>query len=233
MKLLIVEDEVRASEYLKKGLTESGYTVDISCDGVDGLYQASSQLYDLIILDVMMPKLNGWQVLKTLRSSNISTPVIMVTAKDQVEDRVKGFELGANDYLVKPYAFAELLARIQNALRPKTHHVVGVGSADTLIVADLELNLLKRTAKRQGNAISLTAKEYLLLELFMRKKGQVLSRTSIASLVWDMNFDSDTNVIDVAVKRLRSKVDKPYKQPLIHTVRGMGYKFESIDAYND
>ncbi len=232
MKLLIIEDEVRACEYLKKGLTESGYTVDVSYDGVDGLYQASSQPYDLIILDVMLPKLNGWQVLKTLRSSDIAIPVIMLTAKDQIANRVQGFELGANDYLIKPYAFAELLARIQNALR---HNTSRSATADdkTLIVADLELNLLKRTAKRQGKTIALTAKEYLLLELFMRKAGQVLSRTAIASLVWDMNFDSDTNVIDVAVKRLRSKVDKPYGQPLIHTVRGMGYKFEAVDLCNE
>lgn len=232
MKLLIVEDEVRAGEYLKKGLVESGYIVDVSCDGVDGLYQASSQSYDLILLDVMLPKLNGWQVLKTLRSSEISTPVIMVTARDQVEERVKGFELGANDYLVKPYAFAELLARVQNALRSTTSQNMTDDGTNSITVADLELNPLKRTAKRQGDTISLTAKEYLLLELFMRKTGQVLSRTTIASLVWDMNFDSDTNVIDVAVKRLRNKVDKPYGQPLIHTVRGMGYKFEATGDTN-
>ncbi len=233
MKLLIVEDEVRAGEYLKKGLSESGYVVDVSCDGVDGLYQASSEPYDLILLDVMLPKLNGWQVLKTLRSSEIKTPVIMVTARDQVEERVKGFELGANDYLVKPYAFAELLARVQNALRNTNTQNISDDSASLITVADLELNPLKRTAKRQGDTITLTAKEYLLLELFMKKAGQVLSRTTIASLVWDMNFDSDTNVIDVAVKRLRGKVDKPYCQPLIHTVRGMGYKFEAIGSCND
>ncbi len=225
MKLLVIEDELKAGEYLQKGLGESGYTVDVCQDGVDGLYHATSQSYDLIILDIMLPKLNGWQVLQTLRSSEINIPVIMLTAKDQVDDRVKGFELGANDYLVKPYAFAELLARVQNALRVNT--TTQTKSPDSILIADLELNLLKRTAKRQGTLIPLTAKEFLLLELFMRKPGQVLSRTSIASQVWDMNFDSDTNVIDVAVKRLRSKVDKPYEQPLIHTIRGMGYKFEA------
>ncbi|MDW3642340.1 winged helix-turn-helix domain-containing protein, partial [Vibrio sp. 1291-1] len=185
---------------------------------------------DLILLDIMLPKLDGWQVLNTLRSSGIHTPVIMLTAKEQVEDRVRGFELGANDYVVKPYAFAELLARVQNVFR---HHIAAqvVASPQTLRVADLELDMIKRVATRAGQSMLLTATEYALLELLMRKTGQVLSRTTIASLVWDMNFDSDTNVIDVAVKRLRSKVDKPFDKPLIHTVRGMGYKLEeSRDA---
>lgn len=235
MKILIVEDEHKAGEYLQKGLIESGYVVDLVHDGVDGLYHATSEEYDLILLDIMLPKLDGWQVLNTLRSSGIRssgihTPVIMLTAKEQVEDRVRGFELGANDYVVKPYAFAELLARIQNVFR---HHISAqvVASPQTLRVADLELDMIKRVATRAGQSMSLTAKEYALLELLMRKTGQVLSRTTIASLVWDMNFDSDTNVIDVAVKRLRSKVDKPFDKPLIHTVRGMGYKLEeSCDA---
>ncbi|HCG7129702.1 TPA: heavy metal response regulator transcription factor [Vibrio parahaemolyticus] len=230
MKILIVEDEHKAGEYLQKGLIESGYVVDFVHDGVDGLYHATSEEYDLILLDIMLPKLDGWQVLNTLRSSGIHTPVIMLTAKEQVEDRVRGFELGANDYVVKPYAFAELLARVQNVFR---HHIAAqvVASPQTLRVADLELDMIKRVATRAGQSMSLTAKEYALLELLMRKTGQVLSRTTIASLVWDMNFDSDTNVIDVAVKRLRSKVDKPFDRPLIHTVRGMGYKLEeSRDA---
>ncbi|ELB2052068.1 DNA-binding response regulator [Vibrio parahaemolyticus] len=230
MKILIVEDEHKAGEYLQKGLIESGYVVDLVHDGVDGLYQATSEEYDLILLDIMLPKLDGWQVLNTLRSSGIHTPVIMLTAKEQVEDRVRGFELGANDYVVKPYAFAELLARVQNVFR---HHIAAqvVASPQTLRVADLELDMIKHVATRAGQSMSLTAKEYALLELLMRKTGQVLSRTTIASLVWDMNFDSDTNVIDVAVKRLRSKVDKPFDRPLIHTVRGMGYKLEeSRDA---
>ncbi|HHG3545058.1 TPA: heavy metal response regulator transcription factor [Vibrio parahaemolyticus] len=230
MKILIVEDEHKAGEYLQKGLIESGYVVDLVHDGVDGLYQATSEEYDLILLDIMLPKLDGWQVLNTLRSSGIHTPVIMLTAKEQVEDRVRGFELGANDYVVKPYVFAELLARVQNVFR---HHIAAqvVASPQTLRVADLELDMIKRVATRAGQSMLLTAKEYALLELLMRKTGQVLSRTTIASLVWDMNFDSDTNVIDVAVKRLRSKVDKPFDKPLIHTVRGMGYKLEeSRDA---
>ncbi|EGR3146488.1 heavy metal response regulator transcription factor [Vibrio parahaemolyticus] len=230
MKILIVEDEHKAGEYLQKGLIESGYVVDLVNDGVDGLYHSTSEEYDLILLDIMLPKLDGWQVLNTLRSSGIHTPVIMLTAKEQVEDRVRGFELGANDYVVKPYAFAELLARVQNVFR---HHIAAqvVASPQTLRVADLELDMIKLVATRAGQSMSLTAKEYALLELLMRKTGQVLSRTTIASLVWDMNFDSDTNVIDVAVKRLRSKVDKPFDKPLIHTVRGMGYKLEdSRDA---
>ncbi|GLQ30262.1 heavy metal response regulator transcription factor [Litoribrevibacter albus] len=229
MKILIIEDEIKAGQYLQKGLTESGYAVDLSHDGVDGLYHATSALYDLIILDIMLPKLDGWQILNTLRSSNITTPVIMLTAKEQVDDRVKGFELGANDYVTKPYAFAELLARVKNIFRHHTPQPQVSSSPNSLKVADLELDVLKRTATRGGTSIQLTAKEYLLLELFMRKQGQVLSRTTIASLIWDMNFDSDTNVIDVAVKRLRSKIDKPFDTPLIHTVRGMGYKLDEDD----
>ncbi|WP_063650078.1 heavy metal response regulator transcription factor [Aliivibrio fischeri] len=224
MKLLIIEDETKTGEYLKKGLTESGYTVDLSQDGADGLYNATTNQYDLIILDVMLPKLNGWQILQTLRNCENDTPIIMLTAKDQIDDRVKGFELGANDYLIKPFAFAELKARVENALRAKS--VISQPSSNELVLHDLTLDLLKRTATRNQDNITLTAKEFSLLELFMRKQGEVLSRTTIASLIWDMNFDSDTNVIDVAVKRLRSKIDKPYDTPLIHTVRGMGYKMD-------
>ncbi|MBD1570380.1 MULTISPECIES: heavy metal response regulator transcription factor [Aliivibrio] len=225
MKLLIIEDETKTGEYLKKGLTESGYTVDLSQDGADGLYNATTNQYDLIILDVMLPKLNGWQILQTLRNCENDTPIIMLTAKDQIDDRVKGFELGANDYLIKPFAFAELKARIENALRAKSV-TSQASSSNQLVLLDLQLDLLKRTATRNQDNITLTAKEFSLLELFMRKQGEVLSRTTIASLIWDMNFDSDTNVIDVAVKRLRAKIDKPYDTPLIHTVRGMGYKMD-------
>ncbi|PNH99967.1 MULTISPECIES: heavy metal response regulator transcription factor [Vibrio] len=223
MKLLIVEDEPKTGSYLKKGFTESGYVVDLAYDGVDGLYQATTNHYDLIILDIMLPKLNGWQVLQTMRSSQLDTPIIMLSAKDQVEDRVKGLELGANDYVVKPFAFVELLARVKNALR---HQNGQVKNDATLAIADLSLDLLKRTVHRGGDAILLTAKEFSLLELFLQRRGEVLSRSLIASLIWDMNFDSDTNVIDVAVKRLRSKIDKPFDVKLIHTVRGMGYKLD-------
>lgn len=223
MKLLIVEDEPKTGSYLKKGFTESGYVVDLAYDGVDGLYQATTNHYDLIILDIMLPKLNGWQVLQTMRSSQLDTPIIMLSAKDQVEDRVKGLELGSNDYVVKPFAFVELLARVKNALR---HQNGRVKDDATLVVADLSLDLLKRTVQRGGDTIVLTAKEFSLLELFLQRRGEVLSRSLISSLVWDMNFDSDTNVIDVAVKRLRAKIDKPYDVKLIHTVRGMGYKLD-------
>ncbi|MBY5945733.1 heavy metal response regulator transcription factor [Photobacterium rosenbergii] len=223
MKLLLIEDEPKTGEYLRKGLTEAGYIVDLSSDGVDGLYQATSANYDLIILDVMLPQLNGWQVLTTLRASNIETPVIMLTARDQVEDRVKGLELGADDYIVKPFAFVELVARIKNTLRRKQP---SLSKELALEVADLHLDLLKRRVSRAGDSITLTAKEFSLLELLMRRQGEVLSRSEIASIVWDMNFDSDTNVIDVAVKRLRGKVDKDYEPKLIHTIRGMGYMLD-------
>ncbi|MBD1555728.1 heavy metal response regulator transcription factor [Vibrio sp. S9_S30] len=223
MKLLVVEDEEKAGAYLKKGLIESGYSVDLSTDGVDALYLATTNEYDLIILDIMLPKLNGWQLLHTLRSSDFSTPVIILSAKDQVEDRVKGLELGANDYLVKPFAFVELLARVKNALRNQT----STSKTDPILqIADLSLDLLKRKVTRDSDVIQLTAKEFSLLEYLFSKKGQVVTRTQIASAVWDMNFDSDTNVIDSAVKRLRSKIDNPYQQKLILTVRGMGYKLD-------
>lgn len=223
MKLLVVEDEEKAGSYLKKGLMESGYNVDLSTDGVDALYLATTNEYDLIVLDIMLPKLNGWQLLQTLRSSELTTPVIILSAKDQVEDRVKGLELGANDYLVKPFAFVELLARVKNALR---HQATTVKTESVLCVADLSLDLLKRKATRNNETIPLTAKEFSLLEYLFAKRGQVVTRTQIASAVWDMNFDSDTNVIDAAVKRLRSKIDKPYQNKLIQTVRGMGYKLD-------
>jgi len=226
MRLLIVEDEKKTGEYLKKGLTESSFSVDLASNGLDGLHQAMSEEYDLIILDVMLPKLNGWQVLQTLRSSKINIPVLMLTARDQIEDRVKGLELGADDYLVKPFAFVELLARIRNILKRN-----GTSSNDetTIQIENLQLDLLRRRVYRDSEAINLTAKEFSLLELLMQRKGEVLSRSLIASQVWDMNFDSDTNVIDVAIRRLRNKVDKPFEPKLIHTIRGMGYVLDLID----
>tara|TARA_R110001583_G_scaffold157548_1_gene309496 strand:- start:21157 stop:21849 length:693 start_codon:yes stop_codon:yes gene_type:complete len=229
MKLLIVEDEVKTGEYLKKGLTESSFTVDLANNGLDGLHQAMSEEYDLIILDVMLPKLDGWQVLQTLRSSKINIPVLMLTARDQIEDRVKGLELGADDYLVKPFAFVELLARIRNILKRNNQSLQN----DTSIrIENLQLDLLRRRAYRDNEPINLTAKEFSLLELLMQRKGEVLSRTLIASQVWDMNFDSDTNVIDVAIRRLRNKVDKPFEPKLIHSIRGMGYVLDVIEQNN-
>ncbi|MGX9418971.1 heavy metal response regulator transcription factor [Vibrio sp. WJH972] len=226
MRLLIVEDERDTGEYLKKGLTESSYTVDLAVNGIDGLHQAMSEEYDLIILDVMLPKLNGWQILQTLRSSDIDIPVLMLTARDQIEDRVKGLELGADDYLVKPFAFVELLARIRNILKRNSK---SVNSNSTIQIENLQLDLLRRRAFRGNESINLTAKEFSLLELFMQRRGEILSRSLIASQVWDMNFDSDTNVIDVAIRRLRNKVDKSFEPKLIHTIRGMGYVLDVLE----
>lgn len=219
MKILIIEDEVKTGEYLSKGLSEAGFNCTHALNGVDGLYLATSESFDLIVLDVMLPNLNGWQILQTLRNSNNEVPIIMLTAKDLVEDRVKGLELGADDYLIKPFAFVELLARIRNAIKKKSP----VNSTPTLSIANLTIDFIRRRVTRDGKLISLTAKEFALLELFMLRRGEVMSRSQIASSVWDMNFDSDTNVIDVAVKRLRLKVDKEFEPKLIHTIRGMGY----------
>jgi len=226
LRLLIVEDEKKTGEYLKKGLTESSFTVDLADNGIDGLHLAMSEDFDLIILDVMLPKLNGWQILQTLRSSNIDIPVLMLTARDQIEDRVKGLELGADDYLVKPFAFVELLARIRNILKRNNK---SVNTDTTIQIENLQLDLLRRRVYRDNEAITLTAKEFSLLELLMQRRGEVLSRSLIASQVWDMNFDSDTNVIDVAIRRLRNKVDKSYEPKLIHTIRGMGYVLDVIE----
>ncbi|MEN9901500.1 MAG: DNA-binding response regulator [Pseudomonadota bacterium] len=222
MKILIVEDELKTGDYLRQGLTEAGFTVDLTRDGADGLHQAISEDYDLIILDVMLPKLNGWQVLEMLRKADKETPVLFLTARDEVGDRVKGLELGADDYLVKPFAFSELLARIRTILRRGKSN----SEVTYLQISDLELDMLRRRAQRGGQKIELTAKEFSLLELLMRRKGEVLSRSLIASQVWDMNFDSDTNVIEVAMRRLRNKVDDPFPTKLIKTVRGMGYVLE-------
>ncbi len=223
MKLLIVEDEPKTGDYLKQGLTEAGFVTDLARDGWEGLELAKAGHYDLMILDVMLPGLNGWQVLEGVRRSGIEMPVLFLTARDQVEDRVKGLELGADDYLVKPFAFAELLARVRSLVR-RGHSSL---EATVLKAADLELDLLRRRATRANQKIDLTAKEFALLELFLRRQGEVLPRSLIASQVWDMNFDSDTNVIDVAVRRLRIKIDEGFELKLIHTVRGMGYVLET------
>ncbi len=222
MKILIVEDEAKTGDYLKQGLTEAGLNVDLARDGWDGLEMARATPYDLLILDVMLPGLNGWQLLESLRRTGLATPVMFLTARDQVEDRVKGLELGADDYLVKPFAFAELLARVRTLLR----RARGGLEPTMLKVADLELDLLRRRASRAGKKIDLTAKEFALLELLLSRQGEILPRSLIASQVWDMNFDSDTNVIDVAVRRLRAKIDEEFEPRLIHTVRGMGYVLE-------
>lgn len=218
MKILIVEDEQKAGDYLKQGLSEAGFSVDLLRDGLDGLHQAMNEEYDLIILDVMLPNLDGWNILQKLRQASNSTPVLFLTARDQVEDRVKGLELGADDYLVKPFAFSELLARVHSLLRRgKTK------DSETLQAADLVLDLIRRRVTRATKRIDLTAKEFLLLELLLRRQGEVLPRSLIASQVWDMNFDSDTNVVEVAMRRLRAKIDDDYEIKLIRTIRGMGY----------
>ena len=221
MRLLIVEDEPKTGDYLKKGLTEHGYVVEVARNGADGLYLALESDFDLILLDVMLPAMTGWQVLAKLREKK-DTPVLFLTARDEVDDRVKGLELGADDYLVKPFAFSELLARVRALLkRGKT------AAADALALADLHIDPIRRRVTRAGQRVDLTAKEYALLLLFLRRQTEVLSRTFIAEQVWDMNFDSDTNVVDVAVRRLRAKVDDPFAQKLIHAVRGVGYVCET------
>jgi len=222
MKILVVEDAAKTGAYLVQGLTEAGYVVDLANNGIDGLHQALTEDYDLAILDVMLPGQDGWQILQAMRKAGKDIPVLFLTARDQVVDRVKGLELGADDYMVKPFAFSELLARVRTLLRR------GVKSTNLehLQAADLDLDLIRRRATRAGVRIDLTAKEFSLLELLLRRKGEVLPRSLIASQVWDMNFDSDTNMLDVAVSRLRSKIDDGFEPKLIHTVRGMGYVLE-------
>ncbi|MGB4361447.1 MAG: heavy metal response regulator transcription factor [Rhodoferax sp.] len=222
MKILIVEDELKPGDYLKQGLTEAGFMVDLARDGVDGLHLALTENYDLAVLDVMLPGIDGWGVLAGIRRAGKDMPVMFLTARDAVDDRVKGLELGADDYLLKPFAFSELLARVRTLLRRG-------GKAPTdpfLRAANLELDLLRRRVSRGGQRIDLTAKEFALLELLLRRQGEVLPRSLIASQVWDMNFDSDTNVIEVAMRRLRAKVDDAFDPKLIRTVRGMGYVLE-------
>ncbi|MES2346750.1 MAG: heavy metal response regulator transcription factor [Pseudomonadota bacterium] len=221
MKILVVEDEPKAGDYLVKGLQESGYVADLARNGVDGLALALEHDYELIVLDVMLPQMDGWAVLGKLRERK-QTPVLFLTARDDVADRVKGLELGADDYLVKPFAFAELLARVKTLMRRGP-----VREMEMIRVADLEIDVLRRRVTRQSTRIELTAKEFSLLHLLAKRQGEVLSRTQIASMVWDMNFDSDTNVVDVAVRRLRAKIDDPYTTKLIQTVRGMGYLLEA------
>jgi two-component system copper resistance phosphate regulon response regulator CusR len=223
MRILIIEDEQRLADYLKKGLTESGYVVDVATDGIDGKHLAMKGEHDLVLLDVMLPGLDGFAVLKQLREQK-DTPVLMLTARDKIEDRVRGLQAGADDYLVKPFAFSELLARVQALLRRGGNRR---GEDElTLRLADLELDLASRKAYRAGQRLDLTAKEFTLLTLLLRRQGQILSRTTLAEQVWDMNFDSGTNVIEVAVRRLRAKLDDPFAVKLLHTVRGMGYVLE-------
>ena len=226
MKLLVVEDEAKTADYLRQGLSEAGFIVDLARNGLDGHHLAMTGDHELIVLDVMLPDVDGWRILRALRDAGRDVPVLFLTARDSVEDRVKGLELGADDYLVKPFAFTELLARVRTLLRRGRNPAL----AEKLQVADLVLDLPRRRASRGGTRIALSNKEFALLELLVRRQGEVLPRSLIASQVWDMNFDSDTNVIDVAIRRLRVKVDDAFSPKLICTVRGMGYTLDLPDA---
>ena len=225
MKLLVVEDEAKTGDYLRQGLSEAGFVVDLARNGLDGHHLAMTGEYDLIVLDVMLPDVDGWRILRALRESSRAVPVLFLTARSSVEDRVKGLELGADDYLVKPFAFTELLARVRTLLRRGRD----AAAPERLQIADLVIDLARHRAMRAGQRINLSSKEFSLLELLMRRRGEVLPRSVIASQVWDMNFDSDTNVIDVAIRRLRAKVDDAFSPKLIHTVRGMGYVLDLGD----
>jgi two-component system, OmpR family, copper resistance phosphate regulon response regulator CusR len=228
MKILVIEDDPKTGDYLKKGLRESGYAVDLSRTGTDGLQMAMQHAYDLVVLDVTLPGIDGWQIMAALRGKAGECGdmrVLFLTARDQLSDRIRGLELGADDYLVKPFSFTELVLRVRTLLRRGA-----LREADVYEVADLKLDVLRRKVTREGMEIALTNKEFLLLHLLVKRQGEALSRTLIASEVWNMNFDSDTNVVDVAIKRLRAKVDRPFATPLIHTVRSVGYAFGEVEA---
>lgn len=225
MKILVVEDENKTADYIRQGLREAGFVVDVARNGLDGHHMAMNEAYDLVLLDVMLPDVDGWHIVKALRDAGHQVPVLFLTARGSVDDRVKGLELGADSYLIKPFAFSELLAHVRTLLRRRNVPA----QADQLQVADLVLDLARRKATRMGQRIVLTNKEFALLELLARRRGEVLPRSLIASQIWDMNFDSNTNVIDVAIRRLRAKMDEPYEPKLIHTVRGMGYTLDIPD----
>lgn len=225
MKILLIEDEPKASDYLRQGLAESGYTVEVAYNGTDGLHAAANGDHDLVILDVMLPGIDGFAVLSALRTSK-QVPVLILTARGKIDDKIRGFDMGADDYLVKPFQFPELLARVRALLKRGQPTSVD----QVLRVVDLEIDPVRHRAARAGQRIDLSAKEFALLTLLAQKSGEVLSRTQISSLVWDIHFDSDTNVVEVAIRRLRAKIDDPFEEKLIHTVRGVGYVLERRTA---
>ncbi len=220
MKILIVEDEKRVSQFLKKGFQEESYIVEVAPDGEQGITLARSGDFDAIILDIMLPKKNGFEVLKELRKSKLTTPVLVLSSKGEVEDRVEGLNIGADDYLPKPFAFSEVLARVRSLVRRQS---IGEDRSSILTLADLKVDLLSRKVSRSGKDIVLTNKEFQLLEHLLRNKGRVLSRVLLTEQIWDMNFDTETNIVDVVINRLRRKIDDGFSPPLIHTVRGVGY----------
>lgn len=222
MRVLVIEDEAKTAAYLRQGLSENGFVVEVCNNGQDGLQQALTVENDLIVLDVMLPGHDGWSILTALRDAGKQTSVLVLTARDTVSDKVKGLDLGADDYLVKPFDFSELLARVRTILRRGP-----VRQPETLRVGELELDVPRRKASRAGRALDLTAKEFSLLELLIRRCGEPLSKTLIAEQVWDIHFHSDPNVVEVAIRRLRSKVDDPFPRKLIHTIRGVGYVLEN------
>ncbi len=221
MRVLVVEDEKKTAEYVRRGLTEHGFVVDVAENGEEGLHLATTGDYALIVLDVMMPERDGWSVVRELRKTGKQTPVLFLTAKDALEDKVKGLELGADDYMVKPFAFAELLARIRTVLRRTPER-----RPDNAKISDLEIDFFKHRVSRAGKRIDLSPKEFATLWALASRQGEVMSRTLISEQVWDINLDSDANIVDVVIRRLRKKVDEPFSTPLIHTVRGVGYVLE-------
>ena len=227
MKVLLVEDELKLGEYIKKGLTEAGFIVDHHMTGLDGYHALMTEKFSVILMDVMLPDVSGFELVRNYRAAGKHTPVLFLTAKDDLSDKIKGIEIGGDDYLTKPFAFAELIVRIKSLLRRANQSDY---KSTLMQIADLKMDIAKRTVHRGGAPIKLTAKEFSLLQFMLERRGEVLPRSVIASQVWDMNFDNDTNVIDVAIRRLRIKVDDNYTMKLIHTVRGMGYRLDAVDS---
>ncbi|MBH0007140.1 heavy metal response regulator transcription factor [Psychrobacter sp. SWN149] len=230
MKVLLVEDELKLGEYIKKGLTEAGFIVDHHLTGLDGYHALMTEEFSVILMDVMLPDVSGFELVRNYRAAGKHTPVLFLTAKDDLSDKIKGIEIGGDDYLTKPFAFAELIVRIKSLLRRANQADY---QSTILQIADLKMDIAKRTVHRGGKPIKLTAKEFSLLQFLLERRGEVLPRTVIASQVWDVNFDNDTNVIDVAIRRLRIKIDDDHEAKLIHTVRGMGYRLEAVDTALD